>query len=100
MKIDIEEQSRNNSSVHGTYVEAQNVVWNGLNRLIGSELCIKTGVSGERNHKGSKNGGFGMILFMRGENVQINSLAENPALFRGITLTGPERQGRELEIGD
>jgi hypothetical protein len=79
MKIDIEEQSRNNSSLHGTFVEAQNVVWNGLNRLISSELCIKSGISGKRNHTGSQIGGFSTYL-SRGQNAQINSLAEISAL--------------------
>ena len=85
-KIDLEEQSRNNSFAQGTFMEAQNAVWNGLNSLFSSELWIRTRISGERNHKGSKNGGFGTYRFMLGENAQINSLAENSVHFRAITL--------------
>jgi hypothetical protein len=58
-------------------LEAKNAVWNGLKGLISSELCIKIGIAGERNHNESKNGGCGMYLFMEGENAQINSVAED-----------------------
>jgi hypothetical protein len=53
--------------------EAQSAVGNTLNRWISSELCTKTGVSGEINDKRGEILGFGMYHFMGGENAQINS---------------------------
>jgi hypothetical protein len=72
LEIVFEEQFRNNSFAHGTVAEAKNAVWNAMNSLISSGLCIKTGTSGDGNHNGGKNEGFEMHLFMRGESAQIN----------------------------
>jgi hypothetical protein len=74
-KIDLEEQSRNNSLVHGMVAEARNSAWNALKSPGRSILFIKTGIPGEINHTRSQIRGFGMYHFMGGENAQINSEA-------------------------